>query len=513
MSLVLNTNIASLNSQRSLNGAQKSLAKSMERLSSGLRINSASDDAAGLGIASRMSTQINGLNMASRNANDGISLASTTESALTEVTMNLQRIRELAVQAGNASNSAADRAAIDKEVQQRLAEIDRTAQQTSFNGQRVLDGSFGVATFQVGANVGETVSVGLNTSMRTNNLGRLADYVGASAYSSASEVGRQGLGVSSAAITSGGVQITVGTGSAVSVGPSYAGSTALGQNASSAYSKAVAINSAAIPGLTATADTTVKIAWTDTTATNQYSLSINGVSIYGASNAVITGNDFATQVNSMYNSTGVTASFDGPTGVMTLRSSSGGDISLSQTAGLAAGLGKGLGLTVATAGANNTVNAAVGQTMVTTAAGTAVAKVMTGSLHLTSGENIAVAGTDAGTLGFAAASYTIGSTGLSNQSVTTQANAATTISAVDAALSTVNTFRGTLGAMQTRFESVVASTDAFAENLTAARSRVQDTDFAAETAKMTAANVLQQAGVSVLAQANSSQQAILKLLQ
>lgn len=513
MSLVLNTNIASLNSQRSLNGAQKSLAKSMERLSSGLRINSASDDAAGLGIASRMSTQINGLNMASRNANDGISLASTTESALNEVTNNLQRIRELAVQAGNASNSAADRAAIDKEVQQRLAEIDRTAQQTSFNGQRVLDGSFGVASFQVGANVGETVSVGLNTSMRTNTLGRLADFVGAAVYSNSSSVGQQGAGVTSSAIGSGAVQITVGTGAAVAVGPSYAGTTAQGQTASSAYSKAVAINSAAISGLTATADTTAQVAWADIAANSGYSLTLNGVTVYSASNAAITGNDFVTQVNALYNTTGVTASFDGPNNAMTLKSASGGDITLVQTA--ATTVGTGLKSSVAATGVvNNTGNAA--NVMTTAAAGTAITQTYRGSLHLTSGDNITVAGagaTGALSLGYAAAAYSVGTNGLSNQSVTTQANAATTISAVDAALTTVNTFRGTLGAMQTRFESVVASTDSFAENLTAARSRVQDTDFAAETAKMTAANVLQQAGVSVLAQANSSQQAILKLLQ
>ena len=171
MALVINTNVMSLNAQRNLSTSGSQLATSLQRLSSGLRINSAKDDAAGLAISSRMTTQINGLNQAARNANDGISLAQTTEGALQEVTNNLQRIRELAVQSANATNSDSDRAALDQEVQQRLAEVDRIATQTSFNGRKVLDGSFGNATFQVGANVGETISVGLDTSVKSADIG------------------------------------------------------------------------------------------------------------------------------------------------------------------------------------------------------------------------------------------------------------------------------------------------------------------------------------------------------
>src|SRR3990167_9278293 len=159
MAQIINTNVASLNAQRNLNTSQSALSLSLQRLSSGLRINSAKDDAAGLAIAERFTTQIRGLNQASRNANDGISLSQTSESALGELTNNLQRIRELAVQSANASNSSSDRAALDQEVQQRLAEIDRIAAQSSFNGQKVLDGTFGSAAFQVGAGVGETISV------------------------------------------------------------------------------------------------------------------------------------------------------------------------------------------------------------------------------------------------------------------------------------------------------------------------------------------------------------------
>ena len=170
MALVINTNVMSMTAQRNLSTSGSALATSLQRLSSGMRINSAKDDAAGLAISARMTTQINGLNQAVRNANDGISLSQTTEGALQEVTNNLQRIRELAVQSVNASNSSSDRTALDQEVQQRLAEIQRIASQTSFNGRKTLDGSFGSAVFQIGANVGETITVGLQTSMQTSSI-------------------------------------------------------------------------------------------------------------------------------------------------------------------------------------------------------------------------------------------------------------------------------------------------------------------------------------------------------
>src|SRR5512147_1700375 len=233
MSLVINTNTMSLNAQRNLSTSGSMLSTALQRLSSGLRINSAKDDAAGLAISERFTTQIRGLSQAARNANDGISLAQTAEGAIGELTNNLQRIRELAVQAANATNSASDRVALDQEVQQRLQEINRIASQTSFNGRKVLDGTFGNATFQVGANVGETISVGLSTSMRLTALGKTADYVGGAAYSTATAVGQQGTGVTANALNNN-VSIAVGSGQAVNVGVSAAG-TAAGQSAGSAY--------------------------------------------------------------------------------------------------------------------------------------------------------------------------------------------------------------------------------------------------------------------------------------
>jgi flagellin len=217
MASVINTNIASINAQRNLSTSQAGLTTALQRLSSGLRINSAKDDAAGLAIASRFSTQINGLNQAIRNANDGISLAQTGEGALAEVTNNLQRIRELSVQAANSTNSASDRAAINQEVQQRLAEIDRTAAQTSFNGQKLLDGSFGSASFQIGANAGETISIDVNTNVRLTGTGQIASTTGTTLGAAATDghidVTSTALnyGTAGSAATAGHIDVTAST--------------------------------------------------------------------------------------------------------------------------------------------------------------------------------------------------------------------------------------------------------------------------------------------------------------
>ena len=518
MSLVINTNTASLNAQRNLSKSQMSLSNAMERLSSGLRINKAADDAAGLSIANRMTTQINGLKQASRNANDGISLASTAEGALSEVTANLQRIRDLAVQAANSTNSSDDRAALDQEVQQRLQEIDRSAQQTAFNGQKVLDGSFGSATFQVGANVGETISIGLSTSMRTSAIGKTADYVGTAQYNSTKAVGAQGAGVDVAnALASGDLTIAVGTGAAVSVGASAdlsSGTGNAGRTASSAYSKLQAINSASVPGLTATADTTVSFDFTNiATATETgYTLSINGQAIYSGYNVVsagadLTGSAVAQAINTNAAATGVVASFDSVTNRMTLNAADGRNITLSQTSAVTAGAGFG-----DTTGNNNTAND--GLTAKTTVAATAVSNTYGGTVRLTANDAITLGGAHETYVGYTdSQQMALGSSALNSSSVTSVANANTTITRVDAALASVGALRSTLGAIQNRFQSAINSTDATTENLTAARSRIQDADFASETSNMTSANILQQAGVSVLAQANSSQQSILKLLQ
>ena len=171
MAQVINTNIMSLNAQKNLNSSQGALATSLERLSSGLRINSAKDDAAGLAISERFTTQVRGLNQAIRNANDGISLAQTAEGAMQEITNNLQRIRELAVQSSNATNSESDRVALQAEVAQLIEEIQRVAEQTSFNDTKLLDGMAGTLSFQIGANAGELINVTAAPDMTIATLG------------------------------------------------------------------------------------------------------------------------------------------------------------------------------------------------------------------------------------------------------------------------------------------------------------------------------------------------------
>jgi flagellin len=509
MAQTINTNIASLNAQRNLTTSQGALATSLQRLSSGLRINSAKDDAAGLAIANRFTTQIRGMTQAVRNANDGISLAQTAEGALSEVTANLQRIRELSVQAANATNSASDRAALDQEVQQRLAEVDRIAQTTSFNGTKVLDGSFGSAAFQVGANVGETISVDLSTSMRTTAIGKIADYVGGATYSSASNIGQQGTAVDTTALASGELTIAVGDGDAIAIGAAVAGpaGAAAGQTTSSAYAKAAAINAAGIGGLTATADTTAVFAFTDVTLATDYTLVVNGVTVHAATDYTaagvsdLTGSALASMINANSSATGVTASFDGTN--MTLNAADGRDIIMAETA--TGGAAEGLDVTPDAL--NNSANDAI---TLNGAAATATAK---GSIRLTAADEIVVGGSTPARIGYIASTLALGASALSNGSVTTVTNANDMISKVDAALTSVSSLRSTFGAIQNRFESTVTNLQTTTENLSSSRSRVQDADFAEETAALTKNQILQQAGVAMLAQANSLPQNVLSLLR
>ncbi|MCL4780379.1 MAG: flagellin [Gammaproteobacteria bacterium] len=480
MPSVVNTNVLSLNAQRNLSRSQDTLATALQRLSSGLRINSAKDDAAGLAIADRFTTQIRGLNQAARNANDGISLAQTAESALDELTNNLQRIRELAVQSANATNSASDRTALDQEVQQRIAEINRLASQTSFNGQKVLDGSFGTAAFQVGANVGETISVNLTTGVRADQIGQIATGTGTA--------------VTGNALADAGLTIAVGQGAAVSVGASTAG-TATTQTTDSAYAKVNAINAAGVSGLTATATNVSSGTFStiaNAAATSTYNLTINGVAIYsGADNlaagASLTAADVTAQINLFSTQTGVSASVSGTT--LTLTAADGRNIVLAET-----------------------VTQGAGATLTGTGIDAAQTGTLRGTISLSAAQNITLGGANAD-IGFAGTSIAIDSTTLATVSVTSVANANTAIQRVDASLTAVSSLRSQLGAIQSRFESTISGLQAVSENLTASRSRIQDADFAAETAALTKAQILQQAGTAVLAQANAVPQTVLSLFR
>jgi flagellin len=503
MALMINTNTMSLNAQRNLTSSQSSLAQALQRLSSGLRINSAKDDAAGLAIASRMTTQINGLDQAQRNANDGVSLSQTTEGALQEVTNNLQRIRELAVQSANATNSASDRTALDNEVQQRLAEIERIGSQTSFNGQKVLDGTFGTAQFQVGANVGETISINLSTGVKASQVGQIASQTSSVSVTQAN--------------LSGSGTIQVGANAAKTVGLTSQGTSA-GQSVGSAYAKVAAINAASVPGLTAVAANNIQftVAATGGTAVgDNYSLKINGQDIFAGydqnTNGVLSAQQITDAINGQTTVTGVTATLTGAN--LRLSSADGRDINIGQTLGGAATGG----LTVS--GGASTVNGVtyrVGaiSTAANATAYAANASTNGGTVSLSASDNIIVTG-DGAILGFASANVTIAkdTVTLLSQNVQSVATANTMIQRVDAALTSISSLRSALGAIQSRFESVVTSLQTASENLSASRSRIQDADFAAETAKLTRAQILSQAGTAILAQANAAPQSVLKLLQ
>ena len=510
MPLYINTNSSSLGAQRSLTTANNALQTSLQRLSSGQRINSAKDDAAGMGISNRMTTQITGLNQAARNAGDGISLAQVTEGALGEVTKNLQRVRELAVQSANATNSSGDRAVLDQEVQLRFAEIDRIATQTNFNGQKVLDGTFGTSTFQVGANAGETISVNLSTSVKSAALGKISDYVGGSTYNTSYNVGQIGSGVDSSALAATDMRIAVGSNTAVAIAAS-AGFTgaATGQGASSAYAKAAAINGSGVGSLTATADTTAAYTFASTTGAG-YSLTINGSTITSASTTALSGSDWATMVNGYTGSTGVTATVDATTTRMTLQASDGRDITIAQTATAAGDTGMGLKAAVAAGSGNNVGNTA---TMVTSSVNGTVNVTDRGSIRLTSSSAITVSGTSPARIGYAASTLALGTSTLATSSVTTLANANSMITSVDAALDQVASLRGQMGAVQSRIEATISSILVNSENLQSSRSRILDTDYAAETANLTKAQVMQQASTAILSQANAAPQSVLSLLR
>ncbi len=484
MALTVNTNIMSLNAQRNLSKSEGMLGQSLERLSSGLRINSAKDDAAGLAIAERFVTQIRGLNQAVRNANDGISLSQTSESALNEVVSNLQRIRELAVQSANATNSSDDRLALDAEVQQRLAEIDRIATQTTFNGRRVLDGSFGDAQFQVGANVGETITVSLNTGVRSNQIGQIATGTGS---------------VTTANLTEGGVTIAVGTGTAASVSAAVAGNEN-GQDIDSAFAKAEAINAAGVSGLTATATNTEEVAFA-TVDSAGYNLTVNDVAIYTGHDGTTEALNLATvidQINLSADQTGVRASANGSNLVLT--AADGRNINVDETTTTDIGLGA---LVSGTAG--------FAFTGATGSNGTPVSGF--GTISLSASDTIDLQGADVAALGFTAGAIAVDATTIDSLAITDVSTAEDAILRVDSALTSVSALRSDLGAIQNRFESTINNLSTIVENLEASRSRIQDADFAAETAALTKAQILQQAGVAILSQANATPQAVLGLLQ
>lgn len=473
MALSINTNIASLNAQRNLTESGSKLNVSLERLSTGLRINSAKDDAAGLAISERFTTQIRGMNVAIRNSNDGISLAQTAEGALGGLTDSLQRIRELAVQSANATNSASDRQALQDEVSQLLLEIDRVARETSFNGVNLLDGSFTSQQFQVGANAGQTITVDAIANARLTALGETfsASATGAAAVDTNAFDGSN--------FTINGTNVTA----------SLDDNSGSASADASAKAKAAAINNSNISGVTATAGTTTNAAGGAAAVgaidgvTDQ--IIVNGVNIgavaAGASVAV-QGQNLSAAIDAL---DGISATDDGA-GTVTVTAADGRNISIEANTAAAA-TASGFAQAVTTTSASLTVDS-------------------------TTADGVAFVGTQAlvGTLADTLATSTIG---IDQLTVADVAGANTALAAVDSALGTLNGARATLGAVQSRFETVISNLSITSENLTASRGRILDADFAAETANLTKTQILQQAGVAILAQANGLPQLALSLLQ
>lgn len=468
MAVGINTNLRALAALDALRRNQGVLGRSFRRLSSGLRVQSAADDAAGLAIGSRLQAQVRGVNQAIRNASDGVSLVQTADAALQGTTENLQRIRELAVQAGNGALTKADRRAIQDEIDQLTAEIDRVAGTTTFNGRRLLDGSEGPRTFQVGAGAGETITVPA-LDARAERLGRAALATGGPIDASGLQDGElviEGVEIRATQLA----DDTVST----------------ARRQSSAIAVAAAINDATEQtGVVATVNAT-EVASGEIQGgelTEDDALVINGVAITGFTvSEGDAGDALRGAINAVSDETGVVASRN-EDGGLTLTAADGRniEIELEGDAGAITGFAEG---------------------------------VTAGTVTLTSDRSFTIGGADPADAGFAAG--TVGddeTSSVAEIDVTTVEGADRALETVDRALASVGGTRARLGAIQKRFESTIDNLSATAENLAAANSRIADADFARETAELLLARIREQAGVSVLSQANVSHQLALQLLQ
>lgn len=475
MSSIINSNINSLTAQTNLSRSQASLSTSISRLSSGLRINSSADDAAGYAIAQGFTSQINGTNQAIRNASDGVSLAQTAGGALNQTTADLQRIRQLAVQSTNATNSAADRSALQQEVSQLTGDIGSIGNTTQFNGLNLLDGSFHSQSFQVGANVGNTINVSVSDA-RSQSLGSKTLESGAGVITGSA------TGVTTAVLT-GNVKVngsTVDTSSASNVADIVADIN----------------NSSSTTGVTATrALSNVNTVAYTADATNANTLNLNGVNISLA--AGTTGTQAATAINNASAQTGVSATFSG--GSLTLTSANAGDVTIKDDA---------------TNGVLGAVNggASVAKKDVTLSAGIVLSGVVTGSSP-TAAEGTTTTGKDLNLLSSSTAAGVNKTYQVSTVDVSTAATAQKAIQTIDFALQQVAASSAQLGSIQNRFTATVSNLQTTSTNLSASRSTIQDADFASETANLTRTQVLQQAGTAVLAQANQIPNQVLALLR
>jgi flagellin len=489
---VINTNISALAAQASLRRTGLNSATSMERLSTGVRINSAKDDAAGLAISTRMTANIRGMAAAIRNSNDGISLTQTAEGSLSAIQNNLQRIRELAVQSANSGNSQSDRNSMNLEAQQMITEIDRVAANSAFNGSKLLDGTFKDQSFQVGSGNDTTDRISISiANAKASSLGVVGATTGTSTFTT-------GAVVSTIALVSGDISIK-GYAIAATSGDGVSYKSADG----SAIAKANAINaSSSLTGVSASAVSntfTTAAAATGTAATVAGDLLINGVDIGPLSVAVDpTGRvaQLVGAINAKSAQTGVTASVNATTATkIDFTALDGRNITTTAGATVAAGL-------AGVVAANDTTTTA--KLKITSATGES-AVVVTGTTN-------GLAATQLTTSNTMAASTVTGQT-VSSVDLSTQVNSQKALSILDAAIDTVTNSRANLGAYQNRFEAAISNLENTSTNLQASRSRILDTDYAKETTNLAKSQIVQQAATAMLAQANQSSQSVLALLK
>jgi len=500
MAQTINTNIASLNAQRNLNSSQGALGTSLQRLSSGLRINSAKDDAAGLAISERFTSQVRGNNQAARNANDGISLAQTAEGGLSTAGDLLQRIRELAVQSANGSNSASDRKSIQNEVSALSSELDRVATSTQFNGQNVLDGSLTNTQFQVGANSNQTINIGVQSAKASdlgNNTIRPVDTT-----TSLSQATATATNLLTADET-----LTINSGNGVT-------STVIAKTSDSARAVADKVNAlSSTSGVSAQAKTSATLQYIGTDATGvvadgpiQFDLKSSNSNAVTITASVKNGDlaAVAQAINAQSGTTNVTASvkIDQTTGLKELQldNATGDDIHITPGAnngGLANALVRGADV----GGVASTATVALTSADIT----------IGGRVEFSSDSGFSITGSAV----IAGNATGVGSNldNVSSLDVSTVDGSNKALLTIDAALNQINSNRAALGAIQNRFASTISNLQTTTENLSASRSRIQDTDFAAETASLTRGQILQQAGTAILAQANSLPNGVLSLLR
>jgi flagellin len=485
---VINTNVSSLKAQNSLHTNQTKLSSAMERLSSGVRINSAKDDAAGLAITTRMTSEIRGLTQAVRNANDGISVAQTAEGSLGEVTNILQRLRELAVQSANASNNSTDRSFLNTEAQQLIEETQRIGTQTNFNGIKLLDGTFTSKNFQVGANSSETIVFNSIGDSRATGLGSntlLLDGSKTGATSAASSIAVANTiaatpDVVDITTANGGVaQFTIASGAGANVIAN-----AINTAANTIGITAKATNITTFGGLLDNGDVSFTL--------NGTALSVTGVNKTDLSS-------LAAAINGTTSATKVTASFADATNktVITLTTSDGSDIAITDY--------------VNTGSASST---AVFGGVTLTRGDAADSSRRVGTVLLESSKG-AITASNVATDDVFASSGTVASSfsGVSQVDLTTQANASSALGIIDSALTQVNNTRAALGGLINRFEATISNQNTTIMNLSASRSRILDTDYAVETTNLAKAQIIQQAATAMLAQANQSSQSVLALLK